>query len=374
MIHKIGIDARELEKPAYGVARYVRNVISTLVTGLNDFEIYLFFKDRIPTDDYLKNDKIKTKLLKIPGCINRDIVWQQIYLPYHIKKNNIDLFFSGQYTIPYNISAPTICTVHDLSYFVNHKWFPKREGFLLRSTSKVCLKKVTKIIASSNNTAKDIKKYLPIADEKITTIYPGLSEDFFAKPNMKDISFLKKHKVSGKYILWVGSILNRRNIALLLSAFEDLASKLKEINLVVIGEERCIPSINLQRLIDKHKYPDRIHHFKYIDEDELLSFYDNASLFVFLSEYEGFGYTPLEAASRGIPVILYDNPTFREIFGDYAQYVDNKSSLVQTINNSLNDKKILKKVEEFKKVIEEKYRAKVNNQVVLSIIKKILTG
>jgi glycosyltransferase involved in cell wall biosynthesis len=368
---KIGIDARELEKPSYGVARYIKNVINTLISSGNDFELYPYFKDRIPDEEYLKNVGIKSSLVKLPSFINRDIIWQQIFLPIFLRRDKIDIFFSGQYTIPYYISIPAICTVHDLSYFVNPLWFPRREGFLLRLISKICLKKAAKIIASSQNTAKDIAKYLSIRQEKIITNYPGLSDNFFSTPKMEDKSIRMKHSIKNNYILWIGSILNRRNINLLLSAYEDIARKFEDIDLVIIGEERCSPRINLQNAVDMHIYSDKIHYFKYVTEDDLLAFYDNSSLFVFLSEYEGFGYTPLEAASRGIPVILHDNPTFREIFGSYARFIDGKESLVEAVTDVLHNQYFPDKIVEYQNIISDKYRADVNNKNLISIFKNM---
>ena len=59
----------------------------------------------------------------------------------------------------------------------------------------------------------------------------------------------------------------------------------------------------------------------YVSEEELASLYSRAAVFVFLSEYEGFGLTPLEALSAGVPIVVLDTPIAREIYGDAAWYV-----------------------------------------------------
>jgi len=375
MKHKIGIDARELEKPAYGVARYLRNVISSIISQMQNVEIYLYFKNRISADDLLEDKMIQPVLIKLSDLFNKDILWQQIYLPRYLKKDRIDLFFFGQYTIPYNISIHTVCTVHDLSFFVDRRWFPPREGFLLRNISRACLRKASKVIASSYVTAGDIKKYIPMDHKNITTIYPGLSERFLAEPR-RDNSLLHKYQIKDKYILWVGSILNRRKITLLLVAYEDIAKIDKHINLVIIGVDRRTTHHKLSKMIEEHKNRDRIHYFEYVDEEELISFYDNAEVFVFISVYEGFGYTPLEAASRGLPLLLYDNPTFREIFGDHAHYIEDREALVKTLSSILEkDRNSLKtKAEIYMKTIREKYSAEANNVKLIEIMEGLLAG
>jgi len=370
--YKIGIDARELEKSGYGVARYIRNVINSLISCTDDLQLYLYFKEKIPDLEFLNNEKVKLCQIKLPGLFKRDIIWQQIYLPKQLKKDGIDLFFSGQYTIPYNIKIPSICVVHDLSYFVNPRWFPFREGFLLRLLSRISLRKATKIIASSDITAKDINKYLSIKQDRIITNYPGLSENFFSTPKSGDNAILLKYSIKSRYILWIGSILNRRKIELLLSAYEEVAKDFDDVNLVIIGKERCSPKIELKRKIDNHPFSERITYIEYIQENELISFYDNAILFVFLSVYEGFGYTPLEGALRKLPIILYENPTFKEIFGNYAEFISDKCSLVKAIKNCILQVHLKSRIQDFITIIEEKYRADVNNKNIIAIINNVL--
>jgi glycosyltransferase involved in cell wall biosynthesis len=66
---------------------------------------------------------------------------------------------------------------------------------------------------------------------------------------------------------------------------------------------------------------DRIRIRSYVSEEELASLYGGARAFVFLSEYEGFGLTPLEALAAGVPVVVLDTAVAREIYGDAAVYV-----------------------------------------------------
>ena len=60
---------------------------------------------------------------------------------------------------------------------------------------------------------------------------------------------------------------------------------------------------------------------RYVSDEMLASLYRRARVFVFLSEYEGFGLTPLEALAAGVPVVLLDTPVAREVCGDAAVFV-----------------------------------------------------
>jgi glycosyltransferase involved in cell wall biosynthesis len=79
--------------------------------------------------------------------------------------------------------------------------------------------------------------------------------------------------------------------------------------------------VNFDSLIQATGMADRIHLRSYVSDQDLPPLYADASAFVFLSEYEGFGLTPLEALASGVPVVLLDTPVAREICGDAAAYV-----------------------------------------------------
>jgi alpha-1,3-rhamnosyl/mannosyltransferase len=59
----------------------------------------------------------------------------------------------------------------------------------------------------------------------------------------------------------------------------------------------------------------------YVPDAELADLYARAAVFAFLSEYEGFGLTPLEALAAGVPIVVLDTPVAREVYGDAAHYV-----------------------------------------------------
>jgi glycosyltransferase involved in cell wall biosynthesis len=66
---------------------------------------------------------------------------------------------------------------------------------------------------------------------------------------------------------------------------------------------------------------DRVDLRQYVTDEELASLYARASVFVFLSEYEGFGLTPLEALTAEVPVVVLDTRVAREVCGPAAFYV-----------------------------------------------------
>jgi glycosyltransferase involved in cell wall biosynthesis len=123
-------------------------------------------------------------------------------------------------------------------------------------------------------------------------------------------------------VLFCGSLFNRRHIPELIEGFARLARRIPEARLEIVGDNRTRPRIDIEGLVAASGAGDRIALRSYLPETDLAALYDRASAFVFLSEYEGFGLTPLEALSAGVPIVVLDTPVAREVYGSAARYVE----------------------------------------------------
>ena len=122
-------------------------------------------------------------------------------------------------------------------------------------------------------------------------------------------------------MLFVGSIFNRRRLPDLVRAFGILARRRPQASLDLVGDNRTHPHENLERAIAAEGLGGRIRWHRFVPDDQLRDLYRRARAFVFLSEYEGLGLTPLEALAAGVPPLLLDTPVARESCGDAALYV-----------------------------------------------------
>jgi glycosyltransferase involved in cell wall biosynthesis len=123
-------------------------------------------------------------------------------------------------------------------------------------------------------------------------------------------------------VLFVGSLFDRRHIPELIDGFRRVAARLPEARLEIVGDNRTNPRIDVDQLIAASGVSDRIHWRSYIPDADLAALYAAASAFAFLSDYEGFGLTPLEARAAGIPNVVLDTPIAREIYGGAAEYLE----------------------------------------------------
>ena len=123
-------------------------------------------------------------------------------------------------------------------------------------------------------------------------------------------------------MLFVGSIFNRRRLPTLITAFAAATATRPDARLVIAGADRSYPALDLAGLAAEAGVGGRVEIRNYVHaRRSSTSLYARAAVFVFLSEYEGFGLTPLEALSAGVPIVVLDTPVAREVYGDAAWYV-----------------------------------------------------
>ena len=141
-------------------------------------------------------------------------------------------------------------------------------------------------------------------------------------------------------VLFVGSVFNRRRLPATIAAFAAATRTMPDSRLVIAGADRSYPAQDLPKAAMEAGVAARVSFQSYVAEDELAALYARAAVFVFLSEYEGFGLTPLEALSAGIPVVVLDTPVAREVYGDAAWYVppdDDVGGATEAIRTLLED-------------------------------------
>ena len=122
-------------------------------------------------------------------------------------------------------------------------------------------------------------------------------------------------------VLFVGSIFARRHVPELIEGFGRLARRRAGVALEIVGDNRSRPRLDLGALVQTHAPGGRVRIRHYVSDAELATLYGGAAVFAFLSEYEGFGLTPLDALAAGVPIVVLDTDVAREIYGPAAVYV-----------------------------------------------------
>ncbi|MBU2025226.1 glycosyltransferase family 4 protein [Patescibacteria group bacterium] len=338
---KIAIDAADLcDKRIDGTRIYIKNVLDHLGHLSPADNFFIYSKGRL--NPALKFKKYSNYTIR---CSSAPFFWTQLKFPFELKKDKPDVLWMPLQTVPYLIPSDlkVVVTIHDLAFKIFPHHFPAKDCFLLNLFTKKAIKQAAKIIAVSKNTKQDIIKYYQAPASKIQVIYHGFNRKIFNPKTAQNPAAIKKiknkFKIKKDYLLYVGAIQPRKNLSVLLKAFETVKENQsgRELSLVLAGPRAWLNQIVFKQ-IQSCRFASDIIFTGPFKTRELPGLLGAARAFVFPSLYEGFGIPVLEAMASGTPVISSDNSSLPEVGGGAPQYFNaqNSSELAAIIKNVLD--------------------------------------
>lgn len=281
-------------------------------------------------------------------------LWTQIALPIDLYLHRlVDVFFTPTHYSPRFSPIPTAVSIMDISYIMYPNLFKKKDLYQLINWTKYSIKNAKKIFTISNASKNDIINHYKLIAEKVVVTYPGIKK--FMINEKKSINEQKKD-----YILFVGTLQPRKNIARLIEAFSYVIEKNKNLNLVIVGKKGWQYEEILTSPI-KWGIEDNVIFKDFVTDLELESLYSNATCMVLPSLYEGFGLPVLEAMKHNCPVIVSNVSSLPEVGGDAVLYINPEDpyDIAEKINKiisngTLRNSLIAKGKKQFKKFSWEK--------------------
>ena len=275
------------------------------------------------------------------------LLWTQTVFAWDIWKKRPEVLWMPMAAVPFfrRKNLQTVVTIHDLAFKYFPEYFPFKDRCKLNFLADLAVRKSDKIIAISEATKKDILKFYPkISAEKIKVIYHGFSSDVFAAHHdqEKEREVKKNLGIKGEYILYSGAIQPRKNLEVLIEAFELYKTETgSPIKLVLAGEKAWLWK-NVEKMARESLFaqdiimPGRV---KFCDIGHL---FRGASVFVYPPLYEGFGITILEAFAAGVPLITTNNSSLPEVGGEAVLYFDatDAKDLHEKIRQVLRDENL----------------------------------
>ena len=240
-------------------------------------------------------------------------LWEQRHLCRALDQDRPDVLFAPGYTAPLFTSVPVVLTIHDVSFAAHPEWFSWREGVRRRLLTRQAARRARTVLTDTEFSRREIVEHLGLPSERVSVIRLGV--------DAPDVGSGTEGDASEPLVLFVGSIFNRRHIPELIEAFRTVVRSVPAARLTIVGENRTHPHVDLDTLVDRSGLGHRIARHHFVSDEELAALYRRARVFVFLSEYEGFGLTPLEALAAGVPIVVLDTPVAREVYGRAARYV-----------------------------------------------------
>jgi glycosyltransferase involved in cell wall biosynthesis len=309
---KIAIDARELAGRPTGVGRYLAELLRAwdALPGALAHEFALCAATDISTPPL---PRLRVSHHVSPGG---GAWWEQRALPRLAARAGAGVLFAPAYSGPLFPGMPMVVTVHDVSFAAHPEWFGPREGLRRRLTTRAAAWRARRVLTVSDFSKREIVRCLGTDASKVDVVYSGattLDGDAGEPPAAST--------AEARRVLFVGSIFARRHVPALIEGFGRLARRRPGVTLEIVGDNRSRPRLDLEAIVRAHAPDGRVRLRHYVSDAELAALYRGAAVFAFLSEYEGFGLTPLDALAAGLPIVVLDTEVAREIYGPAAVYV-----------------------------------------------------
>jgi glycosyltransferase involved in cell wall biosynthesis len=305
---RVGIDARELLGEATGVGRYLGELLLrwTARPDAASRRFFLYSPETLP----LALPSGTTEVRVVGAGAGRGTWWEQTHLRRAVRRDPLDVFFAPAYTAPLGTPVPLAVTIHDISFVAHPEWFRPREGLRRRWLTGRAARSAAVVVTVSQFSRSELEQRLQVDPSRIVVIPQGVTDRRGGGRTARE-----------PLVLFVGSIFNRRRLPDLIAAFAKATADLPSAQLVIVGGNRTWPHQDLAAVAAEHGVQARTEFRSYAPDRELAELYGRASAFAFLSEYEGFGMTPLEGLSAGVPPVVLDTAVAREVYGNAAVFV-----------------------------------------------------
>ncbi len=316
---KIGIDARPLTVDKFtGIPNYVYQICKQWMVNHSEHEYYLmarrpicFKEEDLPDNWHIVNAR---------WIIDKGKFWFLFKLPELIKKNELDVFWGPNYTLPRKVKGTKYyLSIMDMAIFRYKRVGQWKNSLQIKLFLRCNTRKAERIITISQSTKSDVVELMGVPSSKVDVTY--IAGDTHEK-NI-DETIRSEIKELNKYYLFVGTIEPRKNITTIIKGFECFCNinNDSEIKLVLAGGKGWNCN-DIYKLAAGSKYSNRIVMLGFVSDAEKEYLYKKAIAFVYPSLYEGFGMPILEAYKYGVPVITANNSSLPEVGGEAALYIN----------------------------------------------------
>lgn len=348
----IFIEGSPLLKERSGVGQYTKRLTEAMaaLAPSNDYTVFgfRFLTKPVPKNVFQQKFGIRYQFVRfLPGRVYNKLFKAGLSLPvdllFALKKPDI-IWFPNFVAWPLaNKRVKSIITVYDLS-FINYGQYssPANRRYMLKFVPR-SVAKADRVITISKNSRQEIAQAYGVNPAKIDVIYPAVDHrEFYPRPASQIKEVARRYNLPKAYILFVGTLEPRKNVAGILDAYSALPASLRQqYGLVLAGGKGWLDEEIEHKITSCQEAGENIQKLGYVPDEDLPALYSGASVFVYPSFYEGFGIPPLEAMACGVPVVTSDNSSLPEVVAKAGRMVraDDIRAIKDAIADLLTDKK-----------------------------------
>jgi glycosyltransferase involved in cell wall biosynthesis len=254
-----------------------------------------------------------------------------------------------QYTAPLACPVPVVVSIHDISYLEHPEFFTTSRSLQLRFTVNQTIKRASRILTLSDFSRRAIERAYNLTEDKVIVVPAAVSNSFRPISRENAVAHVKdKFKIVKPFVLTVGDLQPRKNPLGMIKAFDELLNAHPDLphDLVFVGNDTWF-SPRVRQAAEGSRFRERIHFTGYVDENDLLQFYNACEIFVFPTFYEGFGIPILEAMACGRAVACANVTAIPEV-ADAAAILFNphqSDEMVRAMRDLLVDRQLRERME-----------------------------
>lgn len=345
---KVAVDARHVSHPQKGGYKtYTTQILRELGKVDTENEYIVFFDRPFEAKDLFPYDNYSFRVL--PGTDPwKALAREQKQLNRACLAEGVELLHCPSNTGPASPAVPVVVTIHDAIQFLpeRRQWEysggqPRLKQRLINGYERWSIprvaRKARRVITSTRQASDDLVRFLKVRPENVAVIPLSLDQKYRQMDRDAELmaALRRTHGIKGDFALCLGSVDPRKNIQVCFRAFAGPAPA--NLDLAVVSSHRSATR-RLRALAESYGV-ESVRFIERVSDQELIAFYNMASVFLFPSIYEGFGLPPLEAMACGAPVIAARASCLPEVLGDAPRYIDPQDhvDLRRAIEEVVND-------------------------------------
>lgn len=319
MLSKIlGIDAsRAVSRAPTGTEAYSYHLIRALLPLLApQYRMRLYFRTAPLTPDDFSLPNVTLRSIPFPR------LWTHLRLSWEMLQHPPDLLFVPAHVLPPVLPRRSLVTVHDVGYHYFPQAHPWRQRSYLDWSTRWNVHAATHVLAVSYATRDAIVDVYNVAAQKISVVYPGYRGDLGVVRDAVQLRAIRqRYAIPGDYILYMGRIQPRKNLARLVGAFARVLATHPDLTLVLAGPDGWLAD-SIHARVQELGLAARVCFPGFVAEADKAALISGARVFAYPSLYEGFGFPVLEAQACEVPLLTSNTSSLPEVVGRGGLMVD----------------------------------------------------